>query len=72
MVNGDITSTSKLDDHMEQQLINVDETVEKGSEVAKQVDHTKVSISFHMPLFDATNEMIGGNITRIRSLFLSM
>jgi len=49
-----------------------DETVDKGSEVAKQVDHTKVSTSLHMPLVNATNEMIWENINGIRSLFLSM
>lgn len=38
----DTTNTSKPVDHMEQRLINVDETMQKGSEVAKQVDHTKV------------------------------
>lgn len=36
--------------------------MEKGSEVEKQVDRTKVSTSFHMSLFNATYAMIGENI----------
>jgi len=40
----------------------MNETVEKGSEVAKQVDHTKVNTSLHMPLINATYEIIGENI----------
>jgi len=63
VVSVDIASTSKPVEHMKQRLINVDETMEKASEVEKQVDHTKVSTSLRMPLVNATYEMIGENIT---------